>query len=132
MAKGTVLVVDDDPIILEVARERLERLGYDVETRDEALGTTEYIAKSQPSFVLLDIMMPGLSGDRLAQLLSKQVRTRKIPIILHSSKSATDLERLVQETGAFGAIEKTSDDDRFELDFQRIVARARLRRVHQA
>ncbi|MFW6050921.1 MAG: response regulator [Myxococcota bacterium] len=128
MSKGKVLVVDDDLIVLEATRERLQRAGYDVETRDEAIGTTEYIAKHQPDVVLLDVMMPGLSGDRLAQLLKKQPRTRDVPIILHTSKSAGELEALVQQSEAIGAIEKTNDDDQFMLEFQRLVSRARLRK----
>lgn len=126
MSNRTILVVDDDPIVLEVARERLEGAGYRVETRDQALGTTEFIAKNQPDIVLLDVMMPGLAGDRLAQLLKKQARTRQVPIILHSSKSAGDLSALVAEAGALGAIEKTSDDQQFLLELQQLLARARL------
>lgn len=127
MSKGTILVVDDDPITLEVARERLERAGYEVQVRDQALGTTEYIAKHQPDFVLLDIMMPGLSGDRLAELLQRKDRTRQVPIILHSSKEQQDLDALVGQAGVLGAIPKTSDDEAFLADFQRLAAQARLK-----
>jgi CheY-like chemotaxis protein len=126
MSKGTVLVVDDDPITLEVAKERLQGAGYEVHVRDQALGTTEYIAKTQPDIVLLDVMMPGLSGDKLAELLHRRERTREVPIILHSSKESHDLDPLVKSSGALGAIPKTSDDAEFLSAFQRLAARARL------
>ncbi|MFW6067906.1 MAG: response regulator [Myxococcota bacterium] len=118
-----VLVVDDDPIVLEVARERLERMGHQVTTRDRSLGTTQAILADPPDCILLDVMMPGLSGDALAELLRKQKRTREIAIILHSSKSSDDLWELIRTTGALGAIEKTSDDARFEAQFQRLTRR---------
>jgi CheY-like chemotaxis protein len=131
MNKGTVLVVDDDPITLEVARERLEGAGYQVHVRDQALGTTEFIAKNRPDIVLMDVMMPGLSGDKLAELLQRQDRTRQVPVILHSSKESADLDVMVERAGVLGAITKTSDDDAFLAQFQRLAAQARLQSTGQ-
>jgi CheY-like chemotaxis protein len=131
MNKGTVLVVDDDPITLEVARERLEGAGYQVHVRDQALGTTEFIAKNRPDIVLMDVMMPGLSGDKLAELLQRQDRTRQVPVLLHSSKESADLDVMVERAGVLGAITKTSDDDAFLAQFQRLAAQARLQSTGQ-
>ena len=69
MNRRTVLVVDDDPIVLEVTRERLEGAGYIVYVREEALGTSQWSAEFQPDIVLLDVNMPALTGLDLAQLL---------------------------------------------------------------
>ncbi len=71
MTRGTVLVVDDDPIVLEVTRERLEGAGYVVHIREEALGTSQWTAEFQPDIVLLDVNMPALTGLDLAQLLQE-------------------------------------------------------------
>jgi CheY-like chemotaxis protein len=130
MSKGTVLVVDDDPIVLEITRERLEGAGYEVHTRDAAIGTTEFIAKNQPDIVLMDVMMPGLSGDRLTELLQRQGRTKGVPVIFHSSKDAGDLDQLVRRVGAVGAIEKTSNDGEFVRQFEHLATLARLRASH--
>lgn len=115
-----VLVVDDDPISLEVARERLERAGCEVETRDRALGTSRVILTFQPDCVLLDVMMPGISGDELAALLRSQGRLRHVAIVLHSAKDPSELSELMARTGAIGAIHKTSDDEAFLREFKRI------------
>ncbi|HOU94276.1 MAG TPA: response regulator, partial [Polyangiaceae bacterium] len=69
--KGTVLVVDDDPIVLETTRLRLARAGWDVETRDQALGTAQWIVERRPDVVLLDVGMPGVSGDVIAEVLRR-------------------------------------------------------------
>jgi DNA-binding response OmpR family regulator len=106
-----ILVVDDDPIALEVARERLIRLGFDVTTRSESLGTTGWILQNRPDCVLLDVMMPALSGSELANVLRR--RSVDTCIILHSSKPQSELDTLVRETGASGAISKASDERRF-------------------
>src|SRR5688500_602197 len=81
-----VLVVDDDPVTLEVVRERLETLGYVVTVRSEAIGTAQWIAQEQPEFVLLDVSMPALSGTGLAQILGRNSSTRSTAVILHSSR----------------------------------------------
>jgi len=119
--KITFLVVDDDPIALEVARERLERLGFVVTTRSQSLGTSAWILRERPNFVLLDVMMPALTGGELASL----VRRRKLNtgIILHSSKPIGELQEIVRETGALGAVTKTFGEYLFNYEVVRLVRR---------
>ena len=125
MSRGTVLVVDDDPIVLEVVRERLESAGYEVHIREEALGTSQWTAEFQPDIVLLDVNMPALAGTDLAQLLKKRRATKDIAIILHSSMEAAELQGKMRAAGAVGAIQKTGDDRRFLEDFERVASRLR-------
>jgi CheY-like chemotaxis protein len=120
MSRVKVLVVDDDQIALTVARERLERMGYDVATRGEALGTSQWISENSPDFVLLDVMMPALSGFDLAQFLRR--RGLNTVVILHSSKEAAELNSLVRSSGAAGGIQKGIDDDAFTRQFQRLAS----------
>ncbi len=126
MSRGTVLVVDDDPIVLEVTRERLEQAGYVVHTREEALGTSQWTAEFQPDIVLLDVNMPALAGPELAQLLKKRRATKDIAIILYSSLDSEELQAKLRATGAVGAIRKSSDARRFIEDFERLAARVRI------
>ncbi|MEO7035230.1 MAG: response regulator [Polyangiaceae bacterium] len=125
MSRGTVLVVDDDPIVLEVTKERLESAGYEVHVREEALGTSQWTAEFQPDIVLLDVNMPALAGTELAQLLKKRRATKGVAIILHSSIEPAELQSKLRAAGAVGAIQKTSDDRRFLEDFERLAARLR-------
>ncbi len=125
MSRGTVLVVDDDPIVLEVTKERLESAGYEVHTREEALGTSQWTAEFQPDIVLLDVNMPALTGTDLAQLLKKRRATKDIAIILYSSIESSELHGKLRAAGAVGAIQKTGDDRRFLEDFERLASRVR-------
>jgi DNA-binding response OmpR family regulator len=125
--RGKVLVVDDDPIILEVVRERLDAAGYDVYVRSEALGTSQWVAREQPDFILLDVMMPALSGGELGQLLKRSHSTNQTGVILHSSMSAASLEPVVQRTGALGAIGKTHDGTKFLAEFEQLISRVKPR-----
>lgn len=118
---ATVLVVDDDPIALEVARERLVRMGYRVSVREQALGTSQWIVDHRPDYVLLDLTMPALSGETLAQLL----RQRGTPphVILYSGRETGELERLSARIGALGYITKRADDREFTSRFKLLVER---------
>jgi CheY-like chemotaxis protein len=120
--KGRVLVVDDDLIVLELVRGWLEEAGYAVEVRDSALGTAQQVAVDQPDVVLLDVMMPALSGSELAQLIRRHHRTSLTAVIFHSSLEPSELQALVVKTGALGALQKTSDAERFVVAFELLMS----------
>jgi CheY-like chemotaxis protein len=129
MRKITFLVVDDDPIILEVVQERLTGLGFEVTTRDQSLGTSTWVLQHRPDFVLLDVMMPALTGGELAGVIKRRALTTSV--ILHSSKSTADLRDLVEKTGALGAISKSFDERRFCDEILRLT-RVALNRAERA
>lgn len=116
--KASVLIVDDDPIVLEAVGGILDRAGYRVTTRVQALGTSQWIAQHRPDYILLDVMMPALTGKDLALLLAKNELS--IGIILHSSLSGPELDKVLNETKALGAIQKTGDEKRFMAQFERL------------
>jgi two-component system OmpR family response regulator len=125
VTRGSVLIVDDDPIMLEATRERLERLNYRVFTREDALGTSQWAAEFQPDVILLDINMPALAGTHLAQILKKNEATKAAIIILHSASEPAQAAALLTATGAAGIISKTGDAQRFVREFENLVGRAR-------
>lgn len=125
-SESQVLVVDDDPIVLALLEERLTEMGYDVTTRDRALGTSSWILKHKPWLVVLDLEMPALSGGELAEFLkSKGLDT---PVIIHSGKSEEELRQVVRSTGAVGAIRKGLSDAQFGIQFNNLVKAARTRK----
>lgn len=126
-ASTKVLVIDDDPIVLEVVRERLEGAGFSVVLRDEPLGTTNVVRDEKPDIVLLDIMMPALNGERLAALLRSNRSLGSIGIVLHSSKTPAELAPLVEQTGAIGAISKSESEGEFLRRFHDLVRHHRER-----
>ena len=119
--RGKVLVVDDDPIVLEITRARLERAGFEVVTRQDAVGTMRAVLDDAPDVVLLDVNMPGLSGEVLTRLITGTQFGRRTSIILHSAKEEEALGRLAQDCGAAGSIPKTPDTARFLLQFEKVL-----------
>jgi CheY-like chemotaxis protein len=116
-----VLVVDDDVVALEVARERLERLGLDVVTRDQSLGTSRWIIENRPDLVLLDLNMPALTGAELARLIRRHVTG----VIVHSSLSSDELARVARDVGAIGGLSKSLSDRDFAREMARLVQKVR-------
>ncbi|HEU5477277.1 MAG TPA: response regulator [Gaiellaceae bacterium] len=82
-----VLVIDDEAPIRLLCRVNLEAEGIDV--LEAADGTTglDLARDQQPDVVLLDVMMPGLDGWRVAEELLEDDRTRKIPIIFLTARA---------------------------------------------
>lgn len=120
-----IMVVDDDPIVLENTRERLEGAGYEVSLRLSSLGTTAAVLREKPDFLLLDVNMPGLRGDAIAEVLVGVAETTERPeIILFSSSSKETLLALADQCGAIGVIEKTSDARKFLHELAECIASA--------
>ena len=70
-AAANILVVDDDPDIREVIKDRLESLGYGVSTASRGQECLDCLEKYNPQLILLDIEMPGMSGLDLAERIKK-------------------------------------------------------------
>lgn len=107
MSAQRVLVVDDDAAALQVTRAHLESAGFEVLTRDGAFGTSAYILREQPDVVVLDVDMPGLRGDKIAELLTKNPSRRVPKLILYSSLDEEELRAAAQRCGAIGYVTKT-------------------------
>ena len=85
MNRQRILIVDDDPAHLLSTKGILEAEGYEVYTHEQGFGSTNAIAMLQPDLVLLDVNMPGLSGERLAEVYRANSRTRAARVMLYSS-----------------------------------------------
>src|SRR5260370_34316068 len=95
MAKGKILLIDDDEKVLTVCKRNLESAGYEVVTSSSALRMPQIVQREKPNLVLLDIEMPALSGEHVLDLATLFDFLRVVPIVLHSAKSEAELKSLV-------------------------------------
>lgn len=114
-----VLLVDDDPVAVTVVRRWLETAGYEVIARDTPFGTSGMILKHHPDVLLLDVEMPGLDGELLADTVVRG--SHPVDIVFYSGKDSETLCRLVVKYGALGAIHKSSEGQHFLLEFNSLV-----------
>nr|VFJ51399.1 MAG: two component transcriptional regulator, winged helix family [Candidatus Kentron sp. DK]VFJ63984.1 MAG: two component transcriptional regulator, winged helix family [Candidatus Kentron sp. DK] len=106
MPNSTILVVEDDPEVREVVRFVLREADFTVSTAENALDAWEMIRKRPPDLILLDWMLPGISGIELVRQLRRQSNTRAIPVIILTAKGEEDDKLLGFESGADDYITK--------------------------
>jgi CheY-like chemotaxis protein len=88
----TLLVVDDSEINRDMLRRRLERKGYRVITAENGEQALELVSREAIDLVLLDVMMPGLSGLDVLRILRQTPVGRDLPVIMATAKSeSTDI-----------------------------------------
>jgi two-component system phosphate regulon response regulator PhoB len=97
-----ILIVEDEPAILELLTVSLEDAGYDVTGVPDAETARGWLARSLPALVLLDWMLPGQSGLAFAKELRASARTRDLPIIMVTAKS--------EEADRVAGLEAWADD----------------------
>ena len=85
--RGSVLVVDDEPTIGEVACRYLERAGYDTRVAEDGLAALDAVAERSPDLIVLDLMLPGLDGLEVMRRVRERP-DRKSAIILLTAKGA--------------------------------------------
>jgi CheY-like chemotaxis protein len=104
-----ILVVDDEPDILEFLQELLEQEGYTVAITDKA----EYLEKLDdgglPDLILIDVLLAGKDGREIVKQLKSQEETRHVPVIMFSAHPRA--EEIARAAGADDFVAKP-----FEMD----------------
>ncbi len=87
MDKPLVLVVDDDPAIRRMVAVLLGSEGYEVVEAGDAYEAAEQVKRALPDVILLDWMMPGLSGWDLVRRFRAEQLTRDVPVVMLTAKT---------------------------------------------
>ena len=95
-----VLVVEDEPAIQELIAVNLEHAGHHVTRARDAEAALGLVKSMLPDVLLIDWMLPGMSGASLAKQLRQEERTRQIPIIMLTARSAEQDKIAGLEAGA--------------------------------
>ena len=103
---ATILVVEDEPAIQELIAYSLKQAGHQPLCAESAEKALHLVASALPDLVLLDWMLPGLSGIDFARRLRADKRTRAIPIIMLTARSDEQDKLHGLETGADDYITK--------------------------
>lgn len=113
-----ILVVDDEPSIVDLLTRFLHREGYDVVTAANGLEALDQVRKEQPDLILLDVTMPQLDGFAVCQRLKEDERTALIPITMLTGLDDREHRTRGIEAGA---------DDFLSKPFEQSILRARIR-----
>ena len=106
MVGPTILVVEDDSAVREMLRFVLQQNHFEVVEAVDAESAQNYLMEGRPSLVLLDWMLPGMSGVDFAKKLKRDRLTRDIPVIIITAKGAEEDKVRGLESGADDYITK--------------------------
>ncbi|HXK25582.1 MAG TPA: response regulator [Myxococcota bacterium] len=89
-----ILVVDDEPDLLELVRINLRQAGYEVETAETGRDALDLLRRSPPDLVVLDLMLPDVSGTEICRRMRSDPELAELPIIMLTAK-ADEVDRVV-------------------------------------
>lgn len=109
---ASVLVVDDEPHIVKALKTRLESWGFEVDTAQTGYGALERITLDEYGAVLLDLMMPLMSGMETL----KRIRgiDEKLPVIVLTAYESDELVEKAMDLGAFAFLTKPFENDKIK------------------
>lgn len=127
MSKPTILIVDDEQDLLDMIEYNLHKEGYDVLQSTRGQEGIEVARKEDPDLILLDIMMPGMDGFEVCDIMRQDPKLKQKPIIFLTARSEEETEIEGLNKGGDDYITKP-------ISTKKLISRinAVLRRVRQA
>ncbi len=122
-----ILVVDDEPLIVEIVEETLLEDGHEVLKAYSGEEALIVVDRELPDLILLDLMLPGMSGYEVSRLMQQEARFNHIPIIMLTARTAPDDRVAGYQGGADDYITKPFDTEELLLR-----VRAQLQHLSQA
>ena len=101
-----VLIVDDEPDILEIVSYNLKKEGYDIQTAKNGMEALDKVSTFKPDLVILDIMMPKMTGVEVCHILRLKPEYNDMLIIFLTAMSDEDSQVKGLETGADDYVSK--------------------------
>ena len=117
-----VLVVDDDPDIVDAVGEALEHDGYLVETATDGATALKRVLEAPPDLIVLDVRMPNLNGWEFCEIVRRQSHTRDVPVLFLTACSEVRDQITAMQVGGSDHLAKP-----FRLDVLREKVRSLTR-----
>ena len=122
-SRKTVRVADDEPDVLNLVAMNLQRAGFDILKAADGEQALRMARDEEPDLVILDLMMPALSGLEVAKLLKQSPGTARIPVLMLTAKS-DEVDRIVGfELGADDYVTKPFSPRELVLRVQSVLRR---------
>jgi DNA-binding response OmpR family regulator len=120
---SVIIVMDDSEVVLHAAKAFLATKGYEVRVAANLAELEAAIAAGRPDLFVLDVQMPEMFGDDVAQVL-REVRSMKVPVILFSDIDPSALDERGREAGVAACVTKRSGMGALVTQIERILPRA--------
>lgn len=127
MASDPILIVDDNPANLKLARLLLTAEGHDARTAPDAEQALKLLETFTPKLILMDIQLPGMDGLELTRRLKASPATRRIVIVALTAYAMRGDEEKARAAGCDGYIAKPIDVNALPAAIARYIAAAETR-----
>ena len=104
-----ILIVEDDLPTVELLKFTLQSEGFDVVVVYDGIAALRSVEKENPDLILLDVMIPGVDGFEVCQLIKHNIKLMRIPVIMVTAKVRKEDRALGLEKGADDYIAKPFD-----------------------
>lgn len=111
--KETILIIEDNQLNLDMARDLLERAGFLTLEAEDADKGIRLAKEKQPNLILMDMHLPILNGYEASKILKADLKTQDIPIVGFTALAMKEDEKKAIEYGCMGVIAKPINVDRF-------------------
>lgn len=118
-----ILVIEDNPLNLELVRALLEAQGYEVIDCGSAEEGIERAKTEQPRLIFIDLRLPGTDGLAATQLLKADIATRHIPVVALTAHAMKGDDERAMRAGCDGYLTKPIDTRAFPSVVARFLAR---------
>jgi DNA-binding response OmpR family regulator len=115
-SKATVLVVDDDPAVIDLLEYMLTRNGYQVDSAQDGQVAMERLKTKRPDFLIMDLMMPKLNGFEVLDALNADPALKDLPVVVLTARYLTSGDKAKLQKRVEGIVQKG------ETDIQEVVA----------
>lgn len=123
MEKKKILVVDDEPDVTDLVAYHMKAKGFHVETLNDATASISKARSFAPDLVILDIMMPHLSGIQVCRILRADTKLARVPIVFLTAKSEAPDRIEGLESGADDYLSKPFSPKELVLRVESILRR---------
>lgn len=123
MAK-TIMIVDDEPHIVELEKAILEANGFKTITAYSGADGLKLLEKSKPDLAVLDMMMPGMSGREVCEKIRKNPKTKALKVIFVTVARFSEVGKMsLKDMNVLDYITKPFDNDDFLNRIKKIVGK---------
>ena len=110
-----ILIIDDEPELVKAIEVRLRASGYQVEVAYDGEEGVKKTIEFKPDLIILDIVMPKMSGYEVCKVLKSNEETRHIPILILTASQQRELEKKCLALGAKVALMKPFETEELLL-----------------
>ena len=107
----TILIIDDEADLVEALTVRLNEAGYNIISAHDGLEGYNKARSEMPDLIILDLLLPKISGFKVSRFLKFDDNYKQIPIIILTARAEEEDKNLGMETGADLYITKPFDND---------------------